>query len=117
MNLTLRKVFLYIFASVGLVLTLIGLVTLLNLGLKTYVFTKADNYCYERSVPMMAKDQNGEELTKEEIAKQEADNLRICEEQRASNRQGQASTAIALLIVGLPLYFYHWNTIRKDKEV
>ncbi len=116
MNLTLRKVFLYIFASVGLVLTIIGLVTVLNLGLKTYIFTKADNYCFERSIPSAVKP-DGQELTEAEKLAQEEENRRICEEQRTASRQSQAANSVALLIVGVPLYFYHWNRIRKDKEI
>ncbi|MBX4187934.1 MAG: hypothetical protein KW793_02240 [Candidatus Doudnabacteria bacterium] len=116
MHLTVRKIFLYIFASVGLVLSIIGSVSLINLGLKTYIFTKADNYCYERSMPLM-KDPNGTNMTEEESKKQEAENNRICEEQRAATKQSQASNAISMLIVGLPLFFYLWGIIRADREI
>lgn len=40
----IRKIYLYLFALIGLVLITIGSVQLINLGLKVYVFTKADNY-------------------------------------------------------------------------
>lgn len=113
MNLTLRKAFLYIFASVGLVLSIIGTVSLINLGLRTYVFTKSDYPCYN-SVPILDK-QSG--LTQEQAEQQAKDNERNCIEGRTSEKQRSASNAIAMLIVGLPLYFYHWGTIRKDKEV
>src|SRR5687767_9272067 len=110
LNLTLRKTFLYIFASVGLVLSIIGLVSLLNLGLRSYVFTKADYPCY-RPYPAelsMAKDPNAPELTPAEKDKLNAEAQKQCEEQRVSEKQRSASFAIAMLIVGIPLYTYHW---------
>jgi hypothetical protein len=115
LNLTLRKSYLYLFATVGLVLVIFGGVSLIDLGLKTYVFKKADNYCY-RAVPMMlAPDKNGKgvEPTQAELDAQK----KQCEEQQAASREGQASHAVATLIVGLPLYVYHWMRIRKENQV
>lgn len=114
LNLTLRKSFLYIFATAGLVLSIIGGISLIDLGLKTYVFTKADNYCYNYASPVqLDKDGKSVELTD----KQKEEQKQQCEEQRAAQKQSQASNAIAMLIVGLPLYAYHWMTIRKDNQV
>ncbi len=111
-NLTLRKSFLYIFATVGLVISIIGGISLINLGLKTYVFTKADNYCYtSRSIPAP----DGKE-TNVSQAQLDAEHKQ-CEEQRAANKQSQAANAIAMLVVGLPLYTYNWMVIRKENQV
>jgi len=110
LNLTLRKSFLYIFATVGLILVIIGSVSLINLALKTYVFTKADNYCYSYARPVS----EGEKAVTQEQLDQEKKN---CEEQRAANKQSQASNAIAMLIVGIPLYGYNWMTIRKENQI
>ncbi len=119
LNLTLRKAFLYIFASVGLILMIIGGVSLIDLGLKSYVFTKADNYCYERSpVAPVEKIPNGTTpLTAEQQKAEDEWQKKQCEESRTASRQGQASNAIAMLIVGIPLYSYHWMQIRKENQV
>ena len=114
LNLTLRKSFLYIFAAVGLVLMIIGGVSLIDLGLKTWVFTKADNYCYYASSPMTV-DKNGS--TVEQTPAQKDAQLKQCEEQRSANKQSQAANAVAMLIVGLPLYAYHWYRIKKENQV
>lgn len=113
LNLTLRKTFLYIFASVGLVLSIIGTVSLINLGLKSYVFTKADNYCFNYATPVLDKDGSSVARTQAQIDQDKKN----CEEQQTANRQSQASNAIAMLIVGIPLYAYHWMVIRRDKEI
>ena len=38
------------------------------------------------------------------------------EKQRRSNRQREAAESIAFVLVGVPLYFYHWRVIKKDKQ-
>ena len=117
-NLTLRKSFLYIFATVGLVLTIISAVSFLNLGLRSYVFTKSDYPChYARGPYPELKNPDGTNLTpaqQEERAKEEE---RICMEQRTSDKQRQASNALAELLVGVPLFWYTWSTIRKENQV
>ncbi len=50
-------------------------------------------------------------------AKQQAIDTERCEQTRTSEKQRSASTAIALLIVGAPLYFYHWFQIKRDSEL
>lgn len=114
LNLTLRKSFLYIFATVGLVLSIIGAVSLINLGIKSYILTKADNYCYNYATPVQIdKDGKSTELTQAQKDEQN----KQCEEQRTAQKQSQAANAIAMLIVGLPLYGYHWMTIKKENQV
>ncbi|OGE87615.1 MAG: hypothetical protein A3J07_02770 [Candidatus Doudnabacteria bacterium RIFCSPLOWO2_02_FULL_49_13] len=109
LNLTLRKVYLYLFAIIGLVLLIMGAVSLIDLGLKTYVFTKSDYPCYYDIQPMSV-DKSGVTLSSEDQQKR-------CQEQRTSDKQRQASTALAQIIVGLPLYLYHWVVIRKENQV
>ena len=49
----IRKIYLYTFSLVGLVLVVIGGVRLVGLGLKAFVFTKADVYYeYPMARPM-----------------------------------------------------------------
>jgi hypothetical protein len=112
-SLTLRKSFLYIFATIGLILTIISGVNLINLGLKTFIFTKADHFCYETIPVSIDKVGKTTELTAEQkIAQQNQ-----CNEQRISNQQNQISTSVAMIIVGLPLYFYHWIKINKENQI
>lgn len=117
-NLTVRKIYLYLFAIVGLVLIISGSVSLVNLGLKTFVFKQADDYpiYVER---LRVPDKNGvqEELTEEEIVKKEAEEKKRQQQQKNSDRQRQASNAVAQLIVGIPLFAYHWRVIQKEGQV
>ena len=120
-NLLIRKIYLYLFALIGLVLITIGCVRLVGLGLKTYIFTKADIYIeYPMARPIKNPPTGGapiegnktEELqqpTKEEIEEYQ-------NKQQAANRQREAAESLAFIIVGLPLYLYHWSMIKKDKK-
>ena len=112
----IRKIYLYLFALIGLVLITIGCVRLVGLGLKTYIFTKADIYIeYPMARPVKVAPIEGsktEELqqpTKEEIEEYQ-------NKQQAANRQREAAESLAFIIVGLPLYLYHWSVIKKDKK-
>lgn len=113
MNINLRLLYLYLFAFVGLLITIIGCIRLVDLGLKTFVFTNAEKYYY--SVPKIAPE-SGREFTPEEIQKQEADMQRDQEMSIKSNRQREAAGALAMIVIGLPLYLYHWHLIQKEKK-
>jgi hypothetical protein len=117
LNLTLRKVYLYLFAIVGLILVIISLVSFISLGLRTYVFKKADYPCYHNYPVPVEKTPGTIQLSEEEQKRQADLQKQQCEEQRVSDKQRQASTALAQLIVGLPLYLYHWMLIRKENQV
>ena len=115
----IRRVYLYLFTFIGLVLITIGCVRMVSLALKTYVFKQADiYYSYPMAKPVPALEtgtrstssgQASTEPTKEEIAEFE-------EKQKTSNRQREAAESIAFILVGVPLYFYHWRVIQKEKE-
>ena len=111
----IRKIYLYTFSLVGLVLVVIGGVRLVGLGLKTFVFTKADVY-YEYpmvrpvKVPVLeGKTEEFQQPNKEEVEAYQRD-------QRTANRQREAAESLAMIIVGLPLYLYHWRMVKKDKD-
>ena len=114
----LKLIYLYIFSTVGLILVIIGSVSFLNLALKTYVFKKADApVIFHGSVaaPRIVTDESGkgkvieQQQTEEEIKRQEEQDR----EYRTSQRQRDAAQALAFIIVGLPLYLYHWRAVRK----
>lgn len=106
----IKKIYVYIFATVGLVLLIIGSVQLINLGLKAYVFTKAD---VQHMYPAVAKPTTiNDTSTPLEPDPQEIANYQRNELE--SSRQRQAANALAMLIVGLPLFIFHFRMIRKD---
>ena len=129
----IRWVYLYLFALVGLVLITIGSVQLVGLGLRSYVFTEADAEMRLRHMPdppmrvspdrleRLQADSTLDPATREALRMWAADYERMRAESETidpirSRRQRDAAGAIALLLVGLPLYLYHWRTIRRERD-
>ncbi len=128
----IRTIYLYLFALLGLALLTIAGVRFLDMGLKTFVFTKADEEqrFYKMQPPMpvaIEKYQivaDGKELSEDERAqmkqfladyekwKNESDKF----DPVKSQRQHDASFNLAMILIGLPLYLYHWRIIKKETK-
>jgi hypothetical protein len=110
----IRKIYLYLFSFIGLVLVVIGCVQLVNLGLNVYVFTAADQvYSYPTAAEPILKGVTSTVPTGPTDAQ-----LAVYQnEQTRSAHERTAANAFAMIIVGVPLYLYHWRVIRKDKEI
>ncbi|MEK7550902.1 MAG: hypothetical protein AAB535_03930, partial [Patescibacteria group bacterium] len=112
MKFNIRLLYLYLFSFIGLLIAIIGTVQLVDLAIKVYVFKGADKY---ENYPMLTKPvPSGEEVALSEKEIKEQKDFQELESKR--QRQRQASTALSMLIVGLPLYKYHWSLIKKEKK-
>lgn len=107
----IRTIYLYIFALLGLALIIIGSVRFLDMGLKAYVFTKADQELrYDYRVPSPKIEGEGEGDTVE------CPELMSNQDYITSRRHKDASINLSLILVGLPLYLYHWGLIRRESR-
>lgn len=111
MKFSIRLLYLYLFSFIGLIIAVIGTIQIVDLGMKVYIFKGSDRYDY--AIPSKV-DPNGKEikLTDEEKAEQQ----KMQDEQTKRNRQQQISSALAMLLVGIPLYKYHWNLIKREDK-
>ncbi|MCR4283959.1 MAG: hypothetical protein NUV64_01395 [Parcubacteria group bacterium] len=126
-----RTIYLYLFTLLGLALLVVGGVRFVDMGLKTFIFTKADQeqrimsrqpfyapYPTER----LEKSEDAAEFSEQEKAeiKQWLVNYKNWEKERAeidpvsARRHRDASLNLALILIGLPLYIYHWRIIKKE---
>ncbi len=108
MKLNIRLLYLYLFSFVGLLVTVIGLIRLVDLGIKVYLFHNADQYTYTRPIMPDEKSQISPE-TEQEMMKQQS-------EENKRQRQRTAAEALSMIIVGIPLYAYHWKLAQKEKR-
>lgn len=139
-NPIIRTIYLYLFALVGLAMLVIGSSMIINLGLKAWVFTQADKQDNYMSQPMplyLEKEtSNAQNLQAcadkcnltEDQKKQVANWLNDYESWKQQqknvdpniwvvrNRQRQAATALSLILIGLPLWLFHWSVIKKDNK-
>lgn len=130
----IKTVYLYLFSLLGLVLIIIGTVNFLDMAFKAYVFTSAEKDREIRthrptppnqiSVDSIEKIKESPDLTQEQQQdieswlqdytdwkhrQQEFDPV-------TSDRHEQASKNLAMIIVGLPVFLYHWRIIRRDNS-
>jgi hypothetical protein len=113
----IRTIYLYLFALVGLAMVTVGGARLVDLGLKLTVFRQADSYYVMRSVPQpITKDGQTVTETEEERDRRVAEEQRQEEQSRRANQERQASSSIATIVVGLPLWLYHWKVIQRQRQ-
>ena len=108
MKFNLRLLYLYLFSFVGLLITVIGSIQIIDLGLKTYVF-KVSDYTYYADPVMTPEGKPVSTITVEEQKRRN-------ETEQANQRKRQLSTSLSMILVGAPLYLYHWKTIKKESR-
>jgi hypothetical protein len=106
MKFNIRLLYLYLFSCIGLLVVVIGCIRLVDLTLKVIVFHGADEYTLSR--PIMEPDKIATEDAKMQM---EYEMNQKIETKR--NRQREFSGAIAMVLVGVPLYLYHWKKIKE----
>jgi len=126
-----RTIYLYIFALLGLVFLIIGAVGFLNLGLKTFIFTKAEEeqrltgqppalYPIEKVEAL--QDEQGLSDEEKELIQDWLVDYKAWQDRSAninyleSRRQKEASQNLAMMVVGLPLYLFHWGIISRETK-
>jgi len=100
----IRLLYLYLFSFIGLLVTVIGTIQIVNLGLKVLVFKNSDRYYI--ATPMLNEKGVAIEL-KEEVEKRQ--NMEI-----QNQRQRDLVSSLSMIVVGIPLYLYHWRLIKKE---
>lgn len=114
----IRNIYLYLVSFVALMMLIFSTADLINIGLKTYVFTKADLNPYSSYPICPATAPTGSSTdkgnidcrTSDEQKKQDAEN-QIVQKQQSLVRD------ISLIVVAIPVFLFHWRIIRKKEEV
>jgi len=88
---------------------------LINIILKTYIFTLADqDYYYTPAVVCAPTDPKSTTTT--DCIKNEAMNKDQAEKNRAAQRQRDLVNDISMVVVGIPLFAFHWYYARKKEN-
>ncbi|WP_133250185.1 hypothetical protein [Ruminiclostridium sufflavum] len=110
----LRNVYLYLVSFVALMMILIGLIFTVQ-NITDVLFPT--NYYYENVSPDKTSSMTEEELRRYEEEK------RINEQNQKMNYQNQltdskksVAKSVAVVIVALPTFAYHWRKIEKEKK-
>ena len=129
-KLTIRKIYLYLFSLVGLSLIIIGSVGLINLGLQLTFFRDALEYKYGYVQPpypyfleSIKFDETINKIESTDEQKQSLEQWKTDYENYKQRAEKMGYTPyiadtltrnIALLIVGVPIYIYHWGLVKKE---
>ena len=109
----IRSLYLYLFSFIGLLIAVIGTVQIVDLALTVYVFDEPDRFEYYVRAPL----EPGNELDPEKQAEYEEELREQNERDVLRQRQRQLSSAISMIVVGIPLYLYHWRIISREAGV
>ncbi len=121
----IKNIYFYLVSFVALMMVVFSTANLINIVLKTYIFTDADQYTYYPSLECDITGNSGEKtgippepsqvkkLTPEECAAQEAKFLERERLNMKSQRQRSLVTDISFIVVGVPLFAFHWYYARK----
>ncbi|MBI2463406.1 hypothetical protein HYV57_00420 [Candidatus Peregrinibacteria bacterium] len=137
----IRTLYLYTFALIGLILMTVGSVQMVDMALKTFIFTKADEeqriwyseptkpYPYEKYTDENTEEKLADILKTERLTIEEKNEIKAWlkeykdwKERKSkidpviAQRQRDASNSLAMIIIGLPLYLYHWSVIKKESK-
>jgi hypothetical protein len=107
----LKLIYLYLFSAIGLILVVVGLIKLVDLGFKTFVFREADVYY----TPVFFYP-GEEKISPEELQRRVEEERKAEEINRRAQRQKEVSKALSMIIVGVPLYIYHWRLVMKTRK-
>ena len=108
----IKKLYLYVVSLVGLVLIIIGSVILVNMGLKSLLGVQD----YVNYPQMCAAQPATPDGTKNEVCDPDfqAKQMAADKENQKNNKKRDVAQAIAFIIVGVPVFWYHWKLARKE---
>ncbi len=139
-NSPIRTIYLYLFALTGLVLCIFGSVRFIDMGLRAFIFTAADEHervmhlnpptlypvTLGRIEQLEEKAQNNAEvcLTQEEkidiqnwlIAYRNWESRNMAISWFVARQHREASNNLAVILIGLPLFLYHWRIIQRETK-
>lgn len=111
----IKTVYFFLVSFVALMMIVFSGADVINTLLRTYVFTKADNFTYY-AAPFCGPTPDGKtQMTTEDCQKQEERQKKNDEESRVAQRQRDLVRDISLLVVGAPLFILHWRIARKKE--
>lgn len=116
----IKTVYFYLVSLIALMMVVFSTADLVNLGLKTWVFPKADQQEY-RKPPCKYMVSPGpdagdtQEAYEARLAECEANRIDPDEAQAIRNQKA-AVRDLSFLFVGIPLFLYHWLIIRREQK-
>ena len=123
---TIKSIYFYLVSFVALMMLVFSTADVINIALKTWVFTKADKDFYAHysvcespeMMPAVAPmDRKAvPAISKEECEKQKEANKKQQEESLTRQKQRDLVRDLSMIVVGIPLFLIHWRIVRSKDE-
>ena len=116
----IKNLYLYLVSFVALMMIVFSVAEVINITLRTYIFTKADKdfYAYPKAVcePAAPTSTTGAPGRGEMPCLSQEENEKQMAENRSAQRQRDLVRDISMILVGVPLFAYHWHLARKKER-
>ncbi len=116
----IKNIYLYLVCFVTLMMMVVAVGDIIQIGLKKYIFTKADQDMYYPTMtcspPVPTADKTSPAVKPEDCAKQQADEQKRSLDAREAQRQRDLVRDISFIVVSLPLFAFHWSLVRRKAE-
>ena len=122
---TIKSIYFYLVSFVALMMVVFSTADMINIALKTWVFTAADKDVYYGApcaapASMMLPDGKtpvaDPAIYRIDCEKQNEANLKQQEASRTAQRQRNVVRDISMIVVGIPLFLIHWRIVRSKDE-
>jgi hypothetical protein len=121
---TIKSIYFYLVSFVALMMAVFSTADIINIALKTWVFTAADKdmYNYPRTVcemPAQATPPDVKSMpavSKEDCEKSNEETIKQQEASRVAQKQRDVVRDISMIVVGIPLFLIHWRIVRSKDE-
>ncbi len=111
---TIRSLYFYVIAAIGLLMVAFSVGDLINLGLKTWVFSNSEliytscGYGGSEYPPPIMYEEEFTPLCEKE--------LKQGLERRTKTRQTSAIRDFSMILIGLPLFLFHFRIAQKERK-
>lgn len=116
----LKMIYLYILSFVGIIITVVASIGIVDMVLKNYILSVEPSPYYYDMCSMEKPgtiDEKMESPTKEERAACIEEQSLKAKQEQSNQMKRDLSGQIAGLLIGIPLWLYHWGLIRKEKDI
>ncbi len=112
----IKNIYLYLVSFVALMMVVFSVADVVNTVLRTYVFTKADDiYYYATPCAGPAVETKTTSSTQADCEKQRETDMAQNKRNNESQKQRDLVRDISFIVVGIPLFIFHWRILRRKE--
>jgi hypothetical protein len=114
----IKNIYLYLVSFVALMMIIFSTADVINIGLKAFIFTKADDmsYGYYPACPVATPAGTTTSVKADPGCLSPDEQKKRDEDSRSAQRQNSLVRDISMIIVGIPVFMYHWSIVRRKDE-